>query len=437
MTSELKAKAEYVMRKITDKYLAKLFLSTADRYPVILLTTLFAIIILATVAILLFLAGYQSEFFLMDDGYYNLARVIFDGSAGIWHQRRYPGLPLLFTVLHIFPDFVHPLIRIYLTILTLGGSFFIGRKLLGNSVSNRRYFVLGIFVLLNPLIIHWSIKSAPEPFVTLFLGLILLLYRAQIFNSSLMTNVLLPVSIVVGIAVKPVFMLIPGFICLYYLIKKNQKLFFTNLVIAVIVIMGFISLKSLTRMEQSVAKSDSYGTNDLLATSFLIKVLLENPPDEVYKTQYNTGLYKNLMLSKKVSILYDDYRIGFYRNNPDAPETDYIISYIKDNFGYWTLSKIMSPILFFTFSLTPQQVVLRSAITFIILFLAFRQLRKYHKEGGQEIEVFLVVLLGFSAVYFMTYSFTRYSFPVIFYLSMYAWTILPVPEESQIHQTEN
>lgn len=425
---KLVQRGEQLFSALFNLYPIRLFLKTADKFPVLLLWLLVSTVVLGILAALLIKVKYPAALLLMDDGYYNIARGIYEGSISIWHQRRYPGQPLLFTVIHFFPEYLHLLIRIYLTLLALAGSIYFSRRILGNKVTNRNFFIIGLLVFCNPLMIHWSIKSAPEPFLTFFLGAIILASIQQTKSPSLLNHIILTVTILAAIAFKPVFFLIPVFLSVYYLFKRIKPLYLANITIACMVIASFVMLKSGTRPQVAAAEYDSYGTNDLLATSYIVKSILET--GQYYYGSDNPAV-ENVMpetsVSYQVSKGYNEYREEFFSNYPNASENEYVYAYIRDNFGYWVLSKLLNPIMFFTFTFTPKQAMLGAVITTIILVFSFVQLKKFLFNQRGETEVFLVILLAFSSVYFMTFSFARYSFPVIFYLSMYAWTIIPFP----------
>lgn len=414
--------------KITGIYPVRLLLGTAENYPVLLLWLLICTAFLSVLAVMLVYLRYNPAFLMMDDGYYNISRGIYEGTMGVWHQRRYPGLPLLFTLVHTFPEYLHLLIRFYLTLAALGVSLYFGKKIAGDKIPNTTFFAAGILLFCNPLIIHWTIKSAPEPYVTAILGALVILTLKQLRHPSFKNHLFFALALLAAISFKPVFFLIPLTLAVYYLLKRKRVLFVANLIIFATVFSGFLVLKSQVRPHLTIAQKDSYGTNDLLATSFLVKAMFET--GQFYYGSDNPAVDMVMpasSVSYQVSKGYKEYRTNYFKNNPAASETEYAKTYILENFGYWSLSKILNPVFFFALTFTPKQAALGAAVAMVLLFLAFRQIRRFHKTHPDETELFLMVLLGFASVHFITFSFARYSFPVIFYLSIYAWSFIRIP----------
>ncbi|MCE1165485.1 MAG: hypothetical protein LWX07_08810, partial [Bacteroidetes bacterium] len=85
----------------------------------------YAIIVILFAAVFIFVFHKDPVFFLTDDGYYVVGKLFYEGKYTLLHQSRGPGLYLLFSTFNIFPDIVHPYLRILVTLaVTFGNLYF-------------------------------------------------------------------------------------------------------------------------------------------------------------------------------------------------------------------------------------------------------------------------------------------------------------------------
>jgi hypothetical protein len=85
----------------------------------------------------------------------------------------------------------------------------------------------------------------------------------------------------------------------------------------------------------------------------------------------------------------------------------------------------VSPLFFFSMSARPKETYIKLLFSIFSIFLAvigllsIRWKPEFKKEIKKDIVLILAVLFGFAALFFLTHSMNRYSYPVLPYLSVW------------------
>lgn len=395
-------------------------LQKIDKQPVLILWLVYFMMVIATALGMLTLLHYPTSILLVDDGYYRIGNGFINGTENLLHNYRYPGLPLLYSVFCFAPDYLHPYLRLFLATLLFAINLLIARKIIGPHVTNRMFFFGGLFAILHPGSIHWTIKSTPELYITCVLGLIIVFFRNYAQEGKALTLVGLAASLMAGILIKPVFLMIPPVLLVYYAIRKNRKLVLASAIILFTTIAFFLVFQRLTAPIATPKEKATYGVGDLLATTYLLPAyqqtgnvyfgsqpeLMKNSPE---KSNYAT-----------VRKMFREWREQYFLSNPEASEKQFVLDFIKANFWGLLLSKVISPLWFFTLGSTAGEMVLNTCISILILTLSVLQIRKWYFSNPESYNQLVVIFLGFALIYFITFSYARYSYPILFFLSFYS-----------------
>ena len=384
------------------------------KYPVQSLSTIFFLVITISVIILILFFDKSPQLFLIDDGYYQIGKNFFEGKQSLFHSFRWPGLPLLFTTLNFFPDFLHPYLRLLLALVFMYGNIWVAKKIFQQYFSNKQFFWGGLISLCNPLILHWTLKSTPEIYLTFFIGIVYLIIRRLFKEYSHKLLAILIFIIIIGMAVKPVFFIIPFLIFIYVILIKRKDLIFPFFIVFFTIITSFVVLHQLTA--PSEANNIPYGIYDLLGPTFLPSSMLETRTISFGSQQElmnNNPEESNLAIgTKKINTWITQYKV----NHPNSSNTQMIIIFIKDNLWPFIFIKLLNPVLFITLASKTPETLSNLLINGLLIIFAFIKLRELYRIEKNSIIPFILVLLGYASVFFLTFSYARYSFPVMFYI---------------------
>jgi hypothetical protein len=391
------------------------FLSHSPVNSVFLLYSVFFIII---ICILVFLIHKPMDFFLKDDGYYTLGKLFFDGKISLAHQYRGPGFLLLFASFNYFPEYMHPYLRLIVTFAFIYANLLIASNLFDNILTRKQIFIGLLISVFNPVFIHFTIKSTPEIYLILFLGLIILFYKKFVNELKIKNFVVVLFVVVIATFFKPVFFIIPALLFFHCIIMgKFKKLIISLIIFIIVALAANISFSKYTKFYGKNSKS--YGIEDVLVPTFI--------PVAIMKTgELNMGTKVETLQSNQDQ---SNYLIGFeyfknwlskyYQENEDSSEIKLVYYFIKENYLMFFFVKIISPVMFISFASSTEETILCFFINIIFIYLSIVSIKRVFKKYKSDILIILFSLLGYAFVFFLSFSYIRYSVPFMFYFSIF------------------
>ena len=361
--------------------------------------------------------------FIEDDGYLLIAREFFKGNCSLSGKILGPVLPFLFAIIYIFPDFLLPVTRILIAqIFTLGNlfiAFLIFSKLyLHLGVNKNKYLFYGLLLFaVNPLYLYFTLKSTPEIYVTFFLlGTI---YITYLFIKNYEIKYLLLCILFYGVSIflKPALIMIPLILLIYYLFKKRIKL---SLLFLVILLMNTVFFYSFIKYEEF--KSDeiniSYGNIDYayITYTYLVKNIVLNGNISTGTKNTENNIEGQNHSYSKIKLF------EFLDANKDKNILERNINFIKNEPFWFIIARLLTPIFFFSLYSTTKLTIFFFITNMTLLVTGIIGLKNICKniEDKLLLNIVLLSMVGYMLLYFLTYSFVRYSVPITSIVSVFS-----------------
>lgn len=352
---------------------------------------------------------------LIDDGYYDIAGRIVDGR---WEENWVGlGYPLILTILYILPVFLHPFIRlgisILITIFTLKVLFKI-TDLYNFSIKEK--FWGGLIFILNPLYLHWMFKSRVEAPLVLFLGLFIL-YSLLYYRSLEIKHLLLAMLfMVLGIFTKPIFMLAPTLIIVSFIFIKKRGIFYLGFAAFIISISSFYAMKNISDNSELEDNDQYYQVPSIVSTSFYVNSILSNRD---FKSQYRFIEKDSLIVRNTRFIVLDRYYETYEEKYGNLEPIKMSIRFIADRPGM-VLKAVLANV-FFAYSLSGSELetlghFLINTIFILIAFLGLLRVKESHKH---ELFIQLSIIISIWLLLVLVHSRAPYFIPIIPYLFVF------------------
>lgn len=378
----------------------------------------YAVFMLLFFVFYVYLLKRNPDFFLTDDGYYACGKAFYEGRIGFLNQSRGPALYLIFSAINFFPDSLHPLLRVLLTIAVMTGNIFIASKIFSKMLDKKQLFWGLMISVFNPLTIHFTIKNTPEVYLVLIMGLIILFYRK--FNETVRYKYLFysALSILAGMVFKPVFFLIPFFMLMHNIfIIKRRKSYPAILLVITVSMASYFMFQSFTKINYETTYS--YGFRDILSRVYLFDAMSMTGEINLgaHEEMLKTGSQKsNYILCDE---LLENWLKEYKEANPDKQETAIALDFTLDHFGKSILLRATSPVLFISLTSNTAETVIYLILHTALIILSVNCIRKIYAKFRNEISGIIYVLLGYTAVFILTLSYARYSIPFLFYFLVF------------------
>jgi 4-amino-4-deoxy-L-arabinose transferase-like glycosyltransferase len=395
------------------KHLKKTSVNFIYNNPVFSLSIFLSVLILLFVCFVQLYLHRPATLFLFGDGYYERGKEIFIGNFSvIFHNRYWPGISFLYSWFNFFPSNLHPYLRIFTSLVFMYGNISIAKTIFSKILNQKEFFWAGIISFSNPLIIHWIIKTTPEVYVTFFLGLVFLLYKKNIQSTNFKSVILLITTLFIAMLIKPVFLVIPFVFLIYaFYIKRRQLIFFFSLIF-ISVIFIYLLFQPLTRTSSGM----SYGKNDFIISVYFTNSIIKSGryAKETVKRKNNDTTSNRFQAQRDANkwVLSKNYSGSISK----VSENTIIFTFIKENFWHVIRAQLFKPLFFFSLADRVFESYCYLVINSILIFLAFFRIRSWYHLNKQEPTILILVLLGYSILYWLVYSMNRYSFPVMFYI---------------------
>lgn len=395
--------------------------------------TIFLLLVIHAIVILLILTGLiltgidYKELILRDDGYYNIAKNFVHGDSSLFHKFREPLLPLIFSILFIFPDSLHPFIRLLITLIFSLGVIIITYKITKDYLKIKQFFWGSLLFILNPVYIHWTFKSAPEIYLCFLLGLFIYNILRYIKTKKIGYILCALLSFFLSFFIKPVFLFIPILMFIFGLIFiKSKKIIIVSIIC---LILGFVGYKTQDRITKI-----NYGLNipkierkyDYVHKVFLISQSYWT--DYVVKTkQLRFSFINKYTIAYKDDKSLEEYTKGwiddFYKKYPDKGLIFMNLYFIYKEPLLVLQKLILSPFFYFSMSSRTYETFIKLFVSIVSLILSIIGIKKIFNvikwQGRKEILLILSIVLGYIILHLVSGCHNRYSLPVLPYL--YVW----------------
>jgi hypothetical protein len=393
-------------------------------YPHWVIIILYAIFIYGITFILLEYFGKSPEYFHSDDGYLNIGKNFIEGKSGLSKKYLGPVLPIVFSWITLFPVKYYMYLKLFITLtFTLGNLFLLNKIFNYFELSDNKtvkFFAL-TFAVFNPLYIHWTLNSSPDIYVLFFIILIISIFiKYHLTKKQYLLLLPLPLF-VVATFLKPVFILIPFILTIYYLLKRRKTKFIIYYLIFLCVFSfgAQISFNKFTKPESRT----TYGTSALLKTNFLLEAF-----NKTHTFNWGTRIQETNPEKSNVVFVRKKYKKwleNYLKNNEDSTQTQIIFQFIKDHPKEFILTKLINPFLFFFLASNTPETLFYLVFHFVLVLLFILKIKKdlridkkYHNLYG----ILVSILIGYSIIFWLSFSYARYSLPVIFIIIPFAFT---------------
>lgn len=393
---------------------------------IFLLFSIHGIVMLCIMAGLMLAGVDYKELLIRDDGYYNIAKGFIHGDASLFHRFRGPLLPLLFSSMFIFPEALHPFIRLIITLLTSLGIIIILYEITKNYLNTKQFFWGSLLFILNPVYIHWTFKSAPEIYLCFLLGLFIY-FILQYYETSKMKYILYGLLVYfLSFFIKPVFLFIPIFMFIFGLLAKSKNIVIVSVIFCVIGIGGYKIQGNITAINynENIPKSERgcdiiYKTY-LISESFLTDYMIKTKQFRFQFINEYTIPYKD----NKSYVEYTKYWIEQFYNKYPNNGLVFMNLYFIYTEPLLVLQKLaVSPFLYFSMSSRTYETFVKLFISIIFIILSIIGVKKIFvatkPQEHKEILLILSIVLGYIALHLVSGSHNRYSLPILPYL--YVW----------------
>jgi len=408
-----------MIRKLLDK-----FLKEGEKHPVRMIFLLYTASMIIFVLIIKMLFKYDSEFFLTDDGYYTYSKLFMSGNFSLLYAGRGPGIPLLFSWFHIFPEYLHAYLRLGVTMSFVFLNIYLAKKIFDNYFTEREVFIGLIVSVFNPIHIHFTVKSTPEVYILSFFLLLILLYGKLAENNSLLIVLYLFLTAGISLFFKPVLFFVPFLMFLYAVFLKEKKLYLKTFLLAFLTFVVFIWSLNLTAAPKGTYGGVSYGGLNFIGPTFIPRAMLKTGR---FSLDANASSLTNNP-DKSVAALtmkyHDEWMKNYLSKNPDAEERDILIDYIKENFGEFVISKLLNIVFFVSLASNVPESVFNLFLSGMLLVIFFRVIKEKIKIRKKEFYIFIFTLSGYLLVYLLTFGYARYSIPFIFVISVFSGVLI-------------
>jgi len=368
------------------------------------------------------------ELLLVDDGYYDIAEDFIKGET-LLHKFRGPVIPLIFSILFVFPKSAHPFIRLLISLIFSVGTIIVLFEIVRRYLSERAFFLGSTIFLLNPVYNHWVLKSSPEIYLAFFLGLFIL-NIVDYFETSKVRHLLYACLIFsISFFVKPVFLFIPIFLLLGAALIKSRRFVIVSLLLLILGICAYGGQDRFTQVKYDPSVSRLERKYDyihkvlLIADTFWVDYVLRTkqfykPTIQDYSIPYRDGKSLNEYGTDWVRIFYQRYPGGSLL---------FMNLYFVYREPTLVLQKLLvSPLFFFAMSARAEETFVKLVFSIISIVLSIIGLRVVCKRSRHknEIKLIISIVVGFIVLHFVTHSINRYSLPILPYL--YVWGGVPL-----------
>ena len=387
----------------------------------------FLVIMTMLLVVIMSGADYR-ELLLVDDGYYNIAEGFVRGET-LLHKFRGPVIPLIYSILFVFPTSAHPFVRLLISLIFSVGTMTVLFEIVKRYLSERAFFLGSAIFLLNPVYNHWVLKSSPEIYLAFFLGLFIL--NVVYYFETSKIRYLLYACLIFSISffVKPVFLFIPIFMFFAAILIKSRRFVVVSLFLLILgtcaygVQDGITKVKYNPSVKRLERKYDYIHKTLLIADTYWVDYVLRTKQFSKstilgYGVPYRDG--------KSLSQYSIDWVKDFYKKYPKGSLVFMNLYFVYREPILVIQKLLISPFFYFAMSAREEETFVKLFFSIVSITLSIIGLRRIYRssENKNEIKLIVSILLGFVALHLVTHTMNRYSLPILPYL--YVWGGIPL-----------
>ena len=402
-------------------------MTTRNKYIAILISA-HVLIMLALLVIVILLGVDFHKLLLRDDGYYDTAGLLVKGQPP--NSLYGLGYPCLLTVLYLFPVFMHPFLRLLISVLFTCGAIVIVFKIFEKYFTHKEIFWGGLVLVLNPLYLHWMFRSRVEAPLVLLLGLIIFYSQRYLHERRFFDLLFALAFMAISIFTKPVFMLIPFFLACLSLILRSNRVLILSITLAVVSVVAFVGTKKLVDNRQKDV--DYYQVPSIVGSAFYVDAIVRNRD---FKTQYmyieneQGDTIRNPRLTPG-----DDWMMNYEKKYGNRNPIMMSLRFATEKPGMVIQQLIVNPFLAFSLSSTESETFLHLVVNLCLMILAILNIAKIRCKS-RVLYVHLAIVFSLYALLVLIHSRGPYFLPIIPYL--FVFTGRPLRSMVSVIQSKN
>lgn len=391
---------------------------------------LYVLIILQTIVIFTIYAlktmTSGNEIFLASDGYYEATKLFIEEGAVNRIFAIRPGVSVILSPLFLFPESLHPFLRVTISVLLSIGVLYFLYKITERYLNGIELFLGSLILIFNLTWIHWTLRLTPEIFLTFFLGLF-------IWSLSEFWNKKTPKWLIIGtlaiaysITVKPVTLVVPVLVLFYALFREKRILTFSVFSLLLCIFAYYytgvnpILSSNSDKVTTSYQKISSTFINEAYWYDFMLST-----------QQFHKGLkipYEEGTLWETSWLKGDKFVEDYYNNHPEGNVVSLHFAFFEKHPKMVIQKTIMSPFIYLMLGTVPIYTKILIPLTLISLILTIVGLRKIVSIAGNEERKFIylifLIIIAFSLPYLFFHAYARYSMPVLPFLFIWGGAFL-------------
>jgi len=380
--------------------------------------------------------GYDfKELLMSDDGYILLSKKLYNGES-IMTSILGPGIPIIYYAINFFPESLQPFIRLFISLLFSTGIIIIVHYSILPYLNKKKIFIGSLFFIFNPVYVQWTIKNCPEIFVGFFLALFIFFLLKTIRTNKLLYFILTSFVLFISFFIKPVFLLVPLPLIIYYILLRDKRLIIFSIVLLIVGGLGFYTYNLNAPKWNSKDNPElrySYGQHANIAHTLWINYVIKTKqfyknsirPYVVYDDLENyfpdkhIWLYEGFNGETEFQYAIERYAAYYYKENPQGTAIGMDINFILDYPGLFLQKLIFSP--FFFLGISAHGTIIKLIYNLFFITIGIVSLMKCIKtRNKKEILSIITVVIGYSLVYLTLYSYDRYSLPILPWLIVWS-----------------
>lgn len=351
--------------------------------------------------------GRIQNILLRDDGYATLAKDFVQYGTSLLHREVGPGLPLVYAPAFLLPDKLQPAARyftsVFLNIFSLLLLFLIMRRL---RLIETLFGIAAIILFIHPVFIHWTIKSAPEPLVTLLLLLFayLILCGKRFWPGA-------AAVFLASIFVRPTFLFIPLAMLALGKADKNKTLMFFSALLITLTIFGYwLNNKITVQPYLDDLTTYSSGLHEIIMDAYFV--------DNVVKTRRFTTGSRNWPDGNRPMAHQQYWQWLRANREPNDNRFSLIWKFVEQHPRLMLQKALFNPLFFLSMCSSSAE----TWITFIynLVLLSFGIFGVFSTGLSADQKLLLTIALGYFFIFWIGHAYSRYIYALLPFLAMFA-----------------
>ncbi|MBN1481995.1 hypothetical protein EH223_06690 [candidate division KSB1 bacterium] len=344
---------------------------------------------------------------LHDDGYTTIARDFVQQGTSLFHREVGPGLPLIYAPALLLPDKFQAIGRYFTTvllnILSFILMFLLMRKL---NLSEMLFGIAAMFMIVHPVFIHWTIKSAPEPLVTLLLLLFayLILCGKRFWPGA-------AAIFITSIFVRPTFLFIPLAMLALALADKHKMLVFFSALLIVLSIFGYwLNNKITVQSCMDDLTTYSSGLHEIIMDAYFV--------DNVLQTRRFTTGSRNWPDGNRPMAHQQYWQWLRANREPNDNRFSLIWKFVEQHPRMILQKALFNPLFFLSMCSSTTETWLTLVCNLVLLSFGIVGIFSTGLSADQKL--LLTIALGYFFIFWIGHAYSRYIYALLPFLAMFA-----------------